>query len=98
MSKKRRSEDYQARFISAGGALHKLDKNWRQLDPTKETILKSFSVKYDGYDFFVILRGSYGGDDVVQFFRCEELESLPALILQKLAQGEWKKDKYGGIR
>ena len=76
----------------------RLGLDWANQDPTKQVFLKSVSIKNDGTDFFIILRGSYGVDDVVQFFRIDSLEKLGSTILSRLKSGEWKPDKYGGVK
>lgn len=63
-------------------------------DPTQSTVIKSLSIKKDGAEFFIILRGQYGINGVVQFKRLLDLSSLGAVVLSMIADGKWGPDKY----
>lgn len=99
MSKRKKSsDDLASRFISAGGAMARLGIDWVNQNPTKQVFLKSVSIKPDGTDFVIIMRGLYGIDDVVLFFRIDSLEKLASTILSNWSSDKWRPDKYGGIK
>lgn len=80
---------------SIGFALAVFDRHCKRADITKDVLIKSFTAKFDGTEWLIILRGQKFADSgLVQFGRLPELVSLPGL-LNEMTHQSWKADKYG---
>ena len=80
---------------SAGFAIAKFEWECRNKSVPVDILIKSFTLKFDGDEWLLILRGQeFAGDALVQFKRLSTLVGLGGVLLTML-EGEWKTDKYG---
>lgn len=81
--------------ISAASGLAKFDREVKTA-PVTGRMVKSVTVKFDGAEWMVIMRGqsSFAGTDMVAFKRLENLLNIGDVLCAMLAD-EWKLDKYG---
>jgi hypothetical protein len=95
--------DENAHLRGIGAAWVAVARKLDSLDPTRQTRIKSIRINVSlgvqqTYEtrYFVILRGAYGGNDVVKFRRLGKMENLPHVLLDMLRhESDWRPDKYG---
>lgn len=95
--------DENERLRGIGAAWVAIARKIDSLNPTRQTRIKSVRINISlGVQtdwetrYFVILRGAYGGNDVVKFRRLSKMENLPHVLLDMLRhENDWRPDKYG---
>lgn len=67
----------------------------KRVDPRVQTVIKSISIRVDRGGCFIVMRGRYGADDVVQLRQAGDLDHALSYVAYMVHKGTWKPDKFG---